>query len=69
MEFVRIILAEHQDIVIGLRGLNQYHVFDRSKSAFSLEVENIAILLRLILWLFRDQLDNISAVVVSNARV
>jgi hypothetical protein len=69
VELLRAIFAEHQNVVIRFGGFNQDHVFDRSEPALSLEVENVAIILGVVLRFFSDKFDDVSATAVSNALI
>ena len=69
MELIRIVLTEHENVVIRFGGFNQDHILDRSVFAFSLEVEDVDIMLWLILGLFGDKFDDISAVIISHTRI
>ena len=66
---MRIYLAEHQDVVVGVFLLHQYHVLYRGQLALPLEINAVAVVLLVVPGLLRHQLYYLPVCIVSAAVV
>ena len=69
VELMRVYLAAHQDVVVGVFLPYQHHVLNRGQFALPLEIDAVAVMLLIVPGFLGHQLDDLPVGIVSTAVV